>query len=201
MLVKIGEVAKLLNVSTQTIREWTKQGKLVAHLSGTGTRYYDLDNLYETPPKGEQSQLRKVFYCRVSSRKQTKDLERQVAKAQEEYPNHEIIKDIGSGLNWNRLGLRKLIKEALSKQIGEIVVFHRDRLCRFGFEILEFMFTQCGIRFMVLDKEEHKSKDEEFAENVIEIMHHFSCQHYGKRKYIKQGDRGHEIENSEDEQE
>lgn len=177
MLVKIGEVAKHFGVTTQAIRDWTAKGKLTCVTTPSGTRLYDLDDI-----SGRETRQH-VFYCRVSSRKQERDLERQVAKAKAMYPNIEIITDVGSGLNWKRKGLRSIIDRVLQRSVQEVKVFHRDRLCRFGFEILEYIFGACGARIMVCEQDPTRSAEQEFAEDLIEITHYFSCSFYGRRKY------------------
>lgn len=181
--VKIGAVAEKLNVSVETVRNWTNQGKLHCIVNDAGTRYYDLNRLYEREEKDNKK--KRYFYCRVSSKKQEDNLKNQEKLAKEKYPNHEIISDIGSGLNWERHNLRKILKESIEGKVGEIVVFHRDRLCRFGFEIIQFILDKAGVKLLVHEQDIVKTSEQELAEDVIEIMHVFSCSFYGKRRYHK----------------
>ena len=127
----------------------------------------------------------KFFYCRVSSKKQEGDLERQVSLAKEQYPKHNIIKDVGSGLNWKRKGLRKLLKEAHNGKVSEVIIFHKDRLCRFGFEILEYFFALNGVSLMVHDSGEQSATEQELAEDLLSIVHVFSARQHGRRGYNK----------------
>ena len=197
MLVKIGEVAKHFGVTTQTIRDWTEKGQLKCTTTPSGTRLYDLNAL--EPGDGRNDSSAAIFYCRVSSKKQTKDLERQVSKAKALYPEAEIVTDIGSGLNWKRKGLRSIIDKTLQGKIREIKVFHKDRLCRFGFEILEYIFNACDVRIVVCEHDAIKSPEQEFAEDLIEITHYFSCSLYGKRKYTFHEDENSQTEDKRDE--
>lgn len=190
MTVKVGDVAKILDVSTHCIRKWSDAGKLKYRTNAVGTRYFDPDDLWADPEANTQAEQKKddrneVFYCRVSSRKQKDDLERQISKAEELYQGIEIIQDIASGLNWKRTGLRNLIKRITEGKISTVYVFHKDRLCRFGFEILEFIFSLHQVKLVVLDRENEKSREQEMSEDILEIMHVFSCSLYGKRKNSK----------------
>ena len=85
----------------------------------------------------ESKQKKNICYCRVSSIGQKSDLENQVDFMKSKYPNYEIITDIGSGLNFNRLGLNKIINLGLNKDINELVIAYKDRLTRFGFELIQ----------------------------------------------------------------
>lgn len=187
MKVKIGEIAKLLDVSVTCVRKWSDDGRLKFSINAAGTRYYDPDDLYHEGKAKEDVKTgkRDIFYCRVSSNHQKEDLERQIERAKELRPNAEIVKDIASGLNWKRKGLRSVIKRAIEGEVGKIYVFHKDRLCRFGFEILQYIFELHQVQLLVLDSENHKSREQEMSEDVLEIMHVFSCSLYGKRGHKK----------------
>lgn len=190
-LVKVGEVAEYYNVSTQTIRHWTKSGKISATKSLGGTRLYDLDILkgIKSPSNAKSGKVyTKYFYCRVSSAKQADDLERQITFAKENYPEHQIVKDIGSGLNWRRKGLRKILEDCNEGEVEEVRVFHRDRLCRFGFELLEYIIGLNGAKLLVHQQIE-QSKQEELAEDLLSIIHVFSCSQNGRRRYKDKKDK------------
>jgi predicted site-specific integrase-resolvase len=118
----------------------------------------------------------------VSSSKQREDLDRQEAFLRDKYPTHTVIKDIGSGLNYKRKGLLKLLRLSNKKQVGEIVVFSKDRLCRFGFELLQFQFSENDTKLMVYEQID-KSPEVEFTEDILAILQVFACRWNGKRKY------------------
>lgn len=186
MLVKIGDVARHLGVSVQAIRDWTAKGKLKCTTTVGGTRLYNIDDLYTNLSNrgdSEPKERRIVFYCRVSSIRQNDDLERQATSAENICPEAEIIKEIGSGLNWKRKKFRELFKRATQGELSEIKVFHKDRFCRFGFEIFEHIFDLFGVRISVVDNDIVKTREQEFAEDLLAITHHFSYAMYGRRKY------------------
>lgn len=126
-------------------------------------------------------------YCRVSSIHQRSDLDRQIQHLQSLYPTYIIIKDCGSGLNYKRRGLQRLIQESIDGKVSEIVIAHRDRLCRFGFELLQFIFERFNVKLIILDCQTHTiDKDAELARDILDIIHVFSCRRNGKRRYKEQ---------------
>ncbi len=102
---------------------------------------------------------------------------------QQQYPGYEIIKDIGSGINFQRQGLLRIIDRAIEGNLTEVVVAHKDRLCRFRYELIEHIFSKHGVKLLVLDHEVPKSAEQELSEDLLSIIHVFSCRANGKRKY------------------
>ena len=128
---------------------------------------------------------KKICYCRVSSIGQKEDLERQVNYMKKHYPTYEIIKDIASGLNFKRKGLNKIIKEAISGEIEEIVVAYKDRLSRFGYDLIELLVVEYSKgKITVLNKREINSQ-EEIMEDLMQIMNVYVAKINGSRKYSK----------------
>jgi predicted site-specific integrase-resolvase len=123
-----------------------------------------------------------ICYCRVSSAKQRDDLERQIAFMRERYPTADIVKDIGSGLNFKRKGLRALLLRLLAGDKLTLVVAHRDRLARFGFDLIEYLVEQNGGELVVLDQTVH-SPTTELTQDLLTILTVFSCRMHGLRKY------------------
>ena len=133
-----------------------------------------------------------VGYCRVSGKGQSdatwllkassSDLAFQVAYLQKHYPGAEIIEDFGSGIHFNRKGLRTLLERILRGDKRRIVVAHRDRLARFGGEVLQFLVEQNGGEVVVLDQTVY-SPEEELTADLLAILHVFSCRMYGLRRY------------------
>ena len=111
------------------------------------------------------------------------DLKRQSDFLRRECPDHILVTDIGSGVNWKRKGLQTILEGAIQGRISEVVVAHRDRLCRFAFELLDFLFHSLGVELIVLDKEEGKSNEQELTDDIISIIHIFSCRNMGRRRY------------------
>jgi len=183
----IHEFSKIICRTPQTLRNWDKSGKLIPHHTGSsGYRYYSQDQLYEIV--GYPTNTNKVIgYCRVSSNKQKDDLERQV-NSMEEYLNsldtpYEIVQDIGSGINYTKKGLRTIIKAINNKEVSKIVVFYKDRLLRFGFELVEYFASLNGCEIEVLDSTV-KAEQEELVEDLIQILTVLSSKLQGKRAYI-----------------
>ena len=128
-----------------------------------------------------------VGYCRVSGKgRPTDDLASQVAYLQKHYPEAEIIKDYGSGINFKRKGLRTLLERILRGDKLRIVVAHRDRLARFGGEVIQFLVEENGGEVVVLDKTVYGSREEELTADLLAILHVFSCRMYGLRRYRDQ---------------
>lgn len=180
----IHDMSKILGVTPQTLRNWDAKGKLKPdHTRDNGYRYYSQKQLNDF--LGIRDNDRKVVgYCRVSSNKQKDDLVRQVASMDEYLKSlgveYEIIQDIGSGINYTKKGLRQLLKSINRKEVSKVVVFYKDRLLRFGFELIEYVANINGCEIEVLDSAE-KSEQEELVEDLVQIITVFSCKLQGKR--------------------
>ncbi|NEO89026.1 MAG: IS607 family transposase [Moorea sp. SIO3G5] len=168
---------EILGVSERTLRYWEQEGKIKTIRTPSNQRRYDVDSVL-----GEVKNKPTIIYARVSTRRQKEDLERQAAFLQGKFPNAEVIKDIGSGLNYRRKGLKALLGRVLSRDVSEIVVAHKDRMARFGFELIEWICEQNGCRIVVLDQS-NLSDEREMVEDILAIVHVFSCRLYGLRKY------------------
>jgi putative resolvase len=181
------KIAKqMLGVSSKTLRVWDKENKIGTTRIPSGARRYnlqDIKNIIGSDPSVKQK--RKICYCRVSSSKQSDDLERQKDFFRQKYPNHELVTDVGSGINWKRKGLQTILDGAMQRNISEVVVAHRDRLCRFAFDLLEWILSRLGVQLLVLDKNEGESPDTELADDILSIIHVYSCRKMGRRRYNK----------------
>ena len=180
----IHQLSEMLGVSAQTLRNWDKSGKLIQHhKSANGYRYYAEDDLNML--LGVKSQNGKtVGYCRVSSPKQKDDLKRQEENMRTyllaQGKPFEIISDIGSGINYKRKGLQELIKGMANRSISKVVVLYKDRLTRFGFELIEYIAELYGCEIEIVDTTE-KTEQEELVEDLVQIITVFSCKLQGKR--------------------
>src|SRR5437016_815438 len=110
-----------------------------------------------------------VCYCRVSTRAQADDLRRQVQSMREKFPEFEIIQDFGSGINYKRKGLLRLLKGAIEKRFSTVVVSHRDRLTRFGFELFEWLLEYYGVKLLVLEQKVGGSREDELCKDLLSI--------------------------------
>lgn len=183
-LYGIGEFAKLLGVTQQTLRKWDKRGKLKPHyVSNSRYRYYSQAQLNELMRKKEPVQRIVVGYARVSSPKQKDDLERQVESIRTylitKGYSFEIISDIGSGINYNKKGFNQLLELIVSSRVEKIVILYKDRLLRFGYELMENLCSQFGTSIEIIDRTE-KTEEQELVEDLIQIVTVFSCRLQGK---------------------
>ena len=193
--VKIGEAAKLLGVSVQALRNWETEGKIMpSHRTPGGQRMYDLAKLLGANDLTYPT----IAYARVSSSDQKEDLERQHAVL-EAFCNKngwqtEIIKDLGSGMNSNKKGLLRLLELIVDGQMSRLVLTHKDRLLRFGAEIIFRICELKGIEIVIINKGEQPSFEEELTRDVMEILTVFSAKLYGRRSH-KSKKMAEEIEN------
>lgn len=181
------KVTELLGVTAQTLRNWDKEGKLKpAYTKSNGYRYYSEESIMSyTQERKTKKELNLIGYARVSSKKQIDDLERQVNNLNgyisSKYALFDIITDIGSGINYNKPGLKKLIEKINKKEVDLIVVLYKDRLLRFGFELVEYFAQLNNVKIEVLDRVD-KNQDQELVEDLVQIITVFSCKLQGKRK-------------------
>jgi predicted site-specific integrase-resolvase len=173
------EASKILDVHANTLRKWADDGTIETIKTASGQRRYNLEQYAKI------GKLVTVCYCRVSSAKQRDDLARQVDFMRAKYPNAEIIKDVGSGLNFKRKGLKALLERAMRGDSIELVVAHRDRLARFGQDLIKQVIEFNGGKLVVLDQSAC-SPEEELTKDLFNILHVFSCRMHGLRNYKKQ---------------
>ena len=190
-LLKMEEAAQYLNVSQDCLRKWDKANKLKPLKTAGGHRRYSTDVLDEflgvkEKPK-EDTPIVCATYARVSfnEQKQKGDLDRQSQRlseycAKKGWRVTHIIKDVGSGLNDNRIGFIRLTDMILNKKVNRLVVEHKDRLTRFQFNFIKKMFEYCGCEVVVIDGID-VSNEEEFATDIMSLMASFSGKFYGKR--------------------
>lgn len=180
MLVPLRKAIELTGLSANTLRKYGDDGKIKIQRIGKGQRLFDVSDLLTA--NGKQGGKPVVCYCRVSSAKQKDDLARQVVYMREKFPNADIIKDIGSGLNYKRKGLQTILQRVLQGDKLTVVVAHRDRLCRFGFDLIRFLVEQNGGEVMVLDRDD-VSPQRELTEDLLSILHVFSQRLPGLGRY------------------
>ncbi len=178
--VPLRKAVEKLGLHPNTLRRYADQGKIPYIKNEAGQRLYDV----EAYIRGAESSASLICYCRVSSSKQKDDLNRQIVYMQSLYPEAEIVSDIGSGLNFKRKGLRTILDRLLRGDKLKIIVACRDRLCRFGFELIHYMVEQNGGEILVLDQTVHCPQTE-LTTDLLSIIHVFSCRMHGLRKYSK----------------
>ncbi|MDJ0650979.1 MAG: IS607 family transposase [Xenococcaceae cyanobacterium MO_188.B19] len=172
------EASQRLGVAISTLRRWDKEGKIRSIRTPGGQRRFCIEE-YEKDEKPI------VLYARVSSNSQKDDLERQVEFLQSKYPEGELVKEIGSGLNFKRRRLLSILERIYKSDISMLVVAYSDRLVRFGFPLIEWLCQQGECKLLVLN-ERQLSPEQELVEDILAILHCFSSRLYGLRKYRTQ---------------
>jgi excisionase family DNA binding protein len=179
MYVKPKEASKYFKVSDNTLRMWATSGKIKYITTEGGHRRYLInDNLNQT----KQPECKKIIYARVSSRKQQDDLERQSNYLKSKYPEHILITDIGSGINFERTGFKRILEGVFNGGIQEVVVAHKDRFSRFGYSLFEWIFKQHNSK-LLCDSESEIDETKELSEDLMAIITVFTSRYYGQRKY------------------
>ena len=188
-LLTLRQTAEILNVSTRTLLRWIEAGKIRAVRLPSG-RIRIPQTEIERILRGAREARRAAIYARVSGSDQKQDLERQIEKLREycRAKGYEVVaelKDIGSGLKADRKGLQKLFGLVAEKKIDIVVITYKDRLTRFGFEYLEWWFSENGVRIEVVMGEEPKDAYQELVEDLIAIVTSFAGRLYGMRSRKK----------------
>jgi len=184
-LVTISEASRVLGVSISTLRRWEVEGKLVPERTAAGHRRYDLIKLKPESFCKSLDERKTLAYARVSSQDQKKDLERQ-KQVLELYCvtqgwTFELISDLGSGMNYYKKGLKRLLSEILSGDIGRLVLVHKDRLLRFGAELVFSICEAKHVEVVIINQSEETTFEEDLANDVLEIITVFSARLYGSR--------------------
>jgi DNA binding domain, excisionase family len=186
-MLSIGKFAKSLGVSIQTLRNWDKEGKLKpTYVTENGYRYYseDLLNKFRNIKNVNKIKKKNILYARVSTKNQKDDLDRQVDNlkqyAYSKGYSFEIITDIGSGINYKKEGLLKMINLVECGEVDRIIVLYKDRLIRFGYDLIEYICKLNDTKIEIVDNST-VSKEQELTEDLIQIITVFANRLYGAR--------------------
>jgi len=186
--VSISKAAKILGVSEITLRRWDSEGKLPSIKTQGGHRRYDISKL--KPELVHKYTLlndnrKTIAYARVSSHDQRTDLERQKQVLElfcsQNGWTFELISDLGSGMNYHKKGLTKLLNAILAGNVGRLVLTHKDRLLRFGAELVFSICEAKSVEVVIINKGDEATFEEELATDVLEIITVFSARLYGAR--------------------
>ena len=187
------KASEILGVSRLTLYEMEKKGQLETIRTPGGKRLYNVEKFINAQTDNKQIititqniNKKNICYCRVSTRNQKDDLERQIKYMSQKFPTFEIISDIGSGLNFNRKGLNKIIDYAIKGQINKLAIAYRDRLCRFGYEMIENIINKYSNGEIIILNELNLSPEQELTKDLVQIMNVFSARMNGLRKYKKE---------------
>jgi len=184
-LVPISDAADALGVSITTLRRWERDGKLKSERTHAGHRRYDLSKIKPELCHTDDSARKTIAYARVSSHDQKADLERQ-KQVLELYCarqgwTFEVIADLGSGMNYHKKGLKSLLNDIIAGKIGRLVIAHKDRLLRFGAELIFAICAAKNVQVVILNQGEDTTFEEDLAKDVLEIITVFSARLYGSR--------------------
>jgi len=182
--VKPNEAANTLGVCLRTLRRWEAEGKINTIKTPSGQRRYDIEKFIKEESENGRRRAT-VIYARVSTRPQKSDLDRQVERLSMLYPSAEVIKEVGGGLNLRRKGLVSLLGRVLQGDVGTIVVAHKDRLARFGFDLIEWLCEQFDCKIVVLNQVSF-SVHQELVQDIVAILHSFSSRLYSIRRLENQ---------------
>ena len=192
------DFAELLGVSVKTLQRWDRDGILKANRTPTDRRYYTYDQYLQFKGIQTENDIRDtVIYARVSTRNQKDDLQNQV-EFLKQFCNakgiivNQCIEDFGSGLNYNRKKWNKLLDEVMENKIKTIVISNKDRFIRFGYDWFEKFCEKFNTKIIIVNNET-LSPNEELVQDIISILHVFSCGLYGLRKYKNQIEEDEEI--------
>lgn len=186
-IIKPKDFAKMVNRSVKTLQRWDNDGTLVAYRNPKNRRYYTIEQYYEVSGIQPENKVGKtIIYARVSNLSQKDDLENQIDFLRQ-FANargiivDEVLTDIGSGLDYNRKNWNEILYR---DDIDTIVFAHKDRFVRFGYEWFERFLKNKNVNILVVNNET-LSPQEEMVQDLISIIHVFSCRIYGLRKYKK----------------
>jgi len=190
--ISIREAIKISGIGAQTIRKLCDNNKIICYKTLSGQRKINKSSLEQmcnnVPNNDKIIQNNKInfIYSRVSSKKQMDDLLRQtefIKNADIKYDSYRSITDIASGINFKRKGLQTILDTALQGTIGEVVIAHKDRLSRSAFDIIQYIIEKSGGLITILDNEKNKTTEQELAEELLSIIHIYSCRENGRRRY------------------
>ena len=178
MYVSPQKAAKHYKVSKETLRIWAISKKIGSITTSGGHHRYEIIPIDESNPIRE-----KIIYARVSSTKQKEDLKRQIKFVKQKFPDYKVIKDIGSGFNFERRGFISILERVIRGAVEEIVIAHNDRFTRIGFSFIQFLCQHFNTKLTVLSDKDDRSPESEFNEEFIFVISYYTAKFYGMRKY------------------
>jgi len=160
---------------------WANDGRIKYTTTKGGHRRYFISESVEDTTEST-TQKTNIIYARVSSSKQKDDLIRQAEYLKHKYPDHNLITDTASGINYKRPGFKRVLEGVFKGTIGQVVVAHKDRFTRFGYDLFEWIFSCHGAE-LICDQESRNEEGGELADDLMAIITVFTARYHGKRKY------------------
>lgn len=198
-MLRLKDASEALGITPGTLRNWTNQGLIQCSRSKTGQRIFSIDDIESATRKIHKKRTTVICYSRVSSIKQRDDLKRQTEFLQANIPNEYSesnylhIEDVGSGINFKRKGLISLLEQVLSRNVSTVIVASKDRLYRFGFELIEWICEFHGTKILVLNQKD-STPESELGEDLMSIVQVYCCRWNGKRRYNKNNSKSNETQ-------
>jgi predicted site-specific integrase-resolvase len=188
-MYSIDQFSKLIGKTVQTLRDWDKKNILKpAYITSGGHRIYSEEQLNIILQRDIYKEKINVGYARISSEHQKDDLKRQIELLEnylsKQGKQFKIISDIGGGINYQKKGLKELLKFIAINQIDTIYVLHKDRMLRFGFELIEEFAKLHNVKIVIINQVQEKTSEEELVEDILNIIHVFSRKLNDKRSHI-----------------
>ena len=180
------KASNITGLGLSTLRRYGDSGKIEMIRTPGGDRRYNVDKfIRDTTTQADKPETPKinVCYCRVSSHSQAADLDRQAKYMTEKYPSFELITDIGSGINFERKGLQKIIEYAIGGTLNKLAISYKDRLCRIGYPLIEHILTKYSDTEIIIEMEHPETVNEEMANDLIQIMTVYTAKINGMRSY------------------
>jgi putative resolvase len=189
-LYTISQASKLLNIANTTLHQWCKKKLINFSVLPNGHRRFsefDLEQFINSDTKKLELKRKTILYCRVSTSLQKENLERQKQRLQDFCASKGlqidlVLEDIASGMNFKRSNFIKLIKLILNDEVENLIIEYKDRLLRFGFDIIEHMCSHMNTKIIILNDSENTNYKKEITNDLIAIIHHFSMKLYGSRR-------------------
>ena len=176
------QICKKYRVQSVTLRRWAERGKIEHTVTPTGRYLYNIIQVEQALGQEPKETAReRICYTQVSSQKQKEDLKRQIDEFKQQYPEHTIIQDIGSGLNFKRRGFKNLVDKICSGIVEQVVIMYKDRLCRFGYELLEQICTKFQTELLVHCKDADSTEEDELSKDLLVIINVFVARNNGRR--------------------
>lgn len=172
----IREVRKLLGVTTQTLHNWDKKGQIRTARLPSGARMYHRQDVYDilngrSTPSPPPPERQKILYYRTTRKQNDDPL---LSSLQEQFPDHVLVTDVGSGMDWKRKGIQSILESAFSGHLEEVVISYREHLCRFAFDLFEFILMKTGTRLVILDSNQPKNMEQELTDDILSILQVYS---------------------------
>jgi predicted site-specific integrase-resolvase len=182
MYISYATIRKEYDIGRSTLSGWSDQDRLRVKRMPGGKRLYHDGDIRSILGDSDAVEKKQVAYARVSSSKQKEDLQRQIEFLKQHYPEHEIVFDIGSGLNYKRRKFTSILERVCRGEVSEIVVTYSDRLCRYGFELVQWICSKNGTKILVHNKGENlQSPESELAEDLLSVCNFFVARNNGRR--------------------